>query len=85
MFGKRGPIGQDHKWLNSGEELEIVNDCDYLAFFTNYTGLFVLNQEVLARKGLKALNILLAKLKKYNLTPKTMRQLFDAFVGSILS
>ena len=51
----------------------------------NYTGPYALKQEVLSSKGLKAFTILLAKLRMYKVQPKTMRQLFDAFIGSILS
>lgn len=85
VFRKRGPLRQDEKWFYNGEELETVNDFNYLGVVFNYTGSFTLNQEVLAGKGLKALNILLMKVRTYNLKPKTMCQLFDAFVGSILS
>ena len=43
------------------------------------------NQEILAGKCLKALNILLFKLRQLRIKPSTACQLFDAFVGSILS
>ena len=71
--------------MYNGEELGTVNDFSYLGVVFNYTGSYALNQEVLSNKGLKALNILLAKLRTHKLQPKTMCQLFDAFVGSILS
>ena len=45
---------------------------------------FNLNQEQLASKAVKALNMLLINFKKLPLKPKTLCQLFDAFVGSIL-
>ena len=51
----------------------------------NYNGSYTLNQQTLSGKGLKTINILLTKLRAYNLQPKTTCQRFDAFVGSILS
>ena len=67
------------------EKLEAVNDFNYLGVAFNYTGSYTLNQQTLSGKGLKALNILLSKLRAFKLQPKTTCQLFDAFVGSILS
>ena len=58
---------------------------NYLGTVFNYTGSFALNQEMLIGKGLNALNFLLFNTKTYALTPKVMCQLFDSFVGSILS
>jgi len=51
----------------------------------NYTGSFILNQEQLVGKALKAMNTLLYKCKQYDLKPRILCQLFDAFVGSILN
>ena len=63
----------------------MVNDFNYLGIVFNYTGTFVLNQETLAGKGLKALNVLVANTRIYDFNIKTLCQLFDSFVGSILS
>ena len=65
--------------------IEVVNNFNYLGTCFNYTGTFCLNQEILLGKGLKALNLFVHKLKKYCISPKILFQLFDAFVGSILS
>ena len=62
VFRKRGPLWFDEKLLYNEEELGTVNDFNYLGVVFNYTGSYALNQEVLSGKGLKALNILLAKL-----------------------
>ena len=51
----------------------------------NYTGSFCLNIQQLVGKALKALNVLMINCRKYNMKPKILCQLFDAFVGSILS
>jgi len=62
----------------------VVDNFNYLGTIFNYTGIFSLNQEHLAGKALKALNIPMYKCKKIPLTPKTQCQLFHCFVGSIL-
>ena len=63
----------------------MVRDFNYLGVVFNYTGSFILNQGVLAGKGLKALNVLLSNTRKCNFNLKTLCQLFDSFIGSILS
>ena len=85
VFRKRGGLKDDESWTYNGSPLEVVNDFNYLGTVFNYTGTFALNQEMLIGKGLKALNCLLYNTKTYALTPKVMCQLFDTFVGSILS
>ena len=85
VFRKRGHLLPGEEWFYNGENLETVNDFNYLGVVFNYTGSHMLNQQTLSGKGLKALNILLSKLRAYKLQPKTICQLFDAFVGSILS
>ena len=85
VFRKRGPVFENEKWLYGNSYIEVVNDFNYLGTCFNYTGTFCLNQEVLTGKGLKALNVFLYKIKNYCISPKILCQLFDAFVGSILS
>ena len=85
VFRKRGQIREGESWTYNDEHIEVVNDFNYLGIVFNYTGTFVLNQETLAGKGLKALNVLLANTRKYEFNIKTLCQLFDSFVGSILS
>ena len=72
-------------WTYDSVPLEIVNDFNYLGTVFNYTGTFALYQEKLMEKNLRAMNCLLFNTRNYSLTPKVMCQLFDAFVGSILS
>ena len=62
-----------------------MDNFNYLGTIFNYTGSFVLNQEHLVGKALKALNLLLINCHKYRLKPKIICQLFDSFVGSILN
>ena len=85
VFRKRGQIREGESWTYNDEHIEVVNDFNYLGIVFNYTGTFVLNQETLAGKGLKALNVLVANTRKYDFNIKTLCQLFDSFVGSILS
>ena len=85
VFRKRGRLSLNLKWTYKGSQLDIVNEFNYLGTVFNHTGGFNRNADFLTGKGLKALNALIGNLKKYNLSPKTMCQLFDAFVGSILS
>ena len=85
VFRKRGGLLNNESWSYKGDNIEVVNDFNYLGTVFNYTGTFALNQETLVGKGIKALNCLLYNTKKYCLKPKVMCQLFDAFVGSILS
>ena len=85
VFKKRGQIREGESWTYNNEQHEVVNDFNYLGIAFNYTGTFILNQEALADKGLKALNVLLANTRQYDFNFKTLCQLFDSFVGSILS
>ena len=56
----------------------------YLGTVFSYTGDFEHNNEQIVGKVLKALNVLLMNCK-CKLKPKTLCQLFDSFVGSILN
>ena len=85
VFRKRGRIPQDVQFTFENIILEVVDDFNYLGVIMNYTGTFVLNQQNLLGKGLKAMNTLLANVKTFNFTPKTLCQLFDSFVGSVVS
>ena len=85
VFRKRGQIREGESWTYNNEQHEVVNDFNYLGIVFNYPGTFILNQETLAGKGLKALNVLSANTRKYDFNVKTLCQLFDSFVGSILS
>jgi hypothetical protein len=84
VFRKRGGLRAGENWLYGQDNIEIVNDFNYLGVTLNYTGNFNLNTQTLYGKSLKALNNLVANLKKYETKPKIALQLFDSFIGSIL-
>ena len=85
VFRNRGPVLRNEKWSYNDSDVELVDNFNYLGTVFNYTGTFVLNQETLAGKGLKALNTLLYNTKGLNLKTSVKLQLFDAFVGSTLN
>ena len=85
VFRKRGNVKPDESETYNGEQIVVVRDFNCLGVVFNYTGSFISNQGVLARKGLKTLNVLLSNTRKCNFNLKTLCQLFDSCIGSILS
>ena len=85
VFRNRGPTRNNEHWTFNNFSLEIVDNFNYLGTVFNYTGSFILNQEYLVGKSLKALNVLLFNLKQTPVKISTSLQLFDAFVSSILN
>ena len=85
VFRKRGRLLASENWTYNGNKIETVDTFNYLGTVFNYTGSFSNNIELLAGKGIKALNVLSNQCRKLPLTPKSLCQLFDAFVGSILN
>jgi hypothetical protein len=84
VFRKRGKLRQDEHWTYNGQQLEVVNDFNYLGVVFNYTGNFNLNQEHISGKALRALHVLQMNTRNLNISPKLLCQLFDSFVGSTL-
>ena len=85
VFRKGGRLNRNEKWIYGDKELEIVSNFNYLGVVFSTGGSFSYNQTMLSGKALKAMNVLLNKLKTFNFTLKTYCQLFDSFVTSILS
>ena len=80
---KRGGLLNSEVFTYNGNRLDVVNVFNYLGTVFNYTGNVSLNQQQLVGKGLKALNVLLIKCRKYKVKPKILCKLFDSFIGSI--
>ena len=85
VFRKRGGLKHDEKWTYNGIAIEAVDIFNYLGTLISYNGSFSKNYEYLSGKALKALNALLINCKKLPLSLKVLCQLFDSFVGSVLS
>ena len=75
----------NEKWSYNDTNIDVVDDFNYLGVTFNYTGSFVLNNQCLAGKALKAMNVLFQNVKRLELKPNVSMQLFDAFVGSIIN
>ena len=84
IFRKRGRVDNRLVFTYNDNQLDIVDNFNYLGVVFNYTGTFLLNQQHLSGKGLKAMYTLLCNVRNIDFTPKTLCQLFDSFVGSIL-
>ena len=85
VFRKRGGIKQNEHWNVGLDLLEIVEQFNYLGTVFSSNGKFVYNEEYIAGRAQKSLNFFLKNASKLQLTVKTLCQLFDSFVGSILN
>ena len=85
VFRKRGGTRLNERWIYNNDYIDNVDDFNYLGVTLNYTGNFNLNTQTLYGKGLKAMNVLLSNLRKYECKPRIALQLFDAFVSSIIT
>jgi len=65
--------------------VEVADGFNYLGTVFKYNGNYAFNNDFIIRKALKASNVLLYNCKRYPMKPNVLCQLFDAFVGSILS
>ena len=84
VFRKRGPVLPSEQWYYNNEVLEVVDDFNYLGTVFNHTGSFKLSNQYIIGNSLKAMNVLLINIKKFELCPVISLQLFNAFVGSTL-
>ena len=67
VFRKRGGVKLNESWSYDNNILEVVDNFNYLGTIFNSTGNFSLNQEYLACKALKALNILMYNCKQISI------------------
>ena len=82
---KRRRLKIGEKWTYKGLNVEVVDSFNYLGTVFKYNGNVALNNDFIIGKALKALNVSLYNCKRYPMKPNVLCQLFDAFVGSILS
>ena len=85
VFRKGGNLRQNEKWTYAGENIEIVNNFNYLGIVLSSGGLFVKATNTLVGKALKAMRALLSITKEMQVPVNIMFNLFDSFVGSILN
>ena len=85
VFRKRGPTKDTEVWFYKNEKLEIVKDFNYMGVIFNFTGSFTLHNQYVIGKALRASGVLLSNLYKVEVNPTIALELFDTFVGSILS
>ena len=65
IFRRKEPLLCNEMWYYDNIQVNVVNDFNYLGTCFNYTGTCVLNQEILAGNGLKAINVLFHNVKKF--------------------
>ena len=65
-------------------QLDTVDNINYLGVVFNYAGILLINQHHLSEKSLKAMYTLLCNVRNIDFTPKTLCQLSDSFVGPIM-
>ena len=85
VFRKGGNLRQNEKWTYVGENIEIVNNFNYLGIVLSSGGSFVKATNTLVGKALKAMHALLSITKEMQVPVNIMFNLFDSFVGSILN
>lgn len=85
VFRKGGNLRQNEKWTYAGEDIEIVNNFNYLGIVLSSGGSFVKATNTLVGKALKAMHALLSITKEMQVPVNIMFNLFDSFVGSILN
>ena len=85
VFRNRGNIHTHEKWFYNNNEIDIVDSFNYLGVIFNYTGSFAKNNDYVVGKALKALSAFMYNCRSVPIRPNLLCQLFDAFVGSVLS
>ena len=75
----------DDKWYYNGEELEVVNEFNYLGFLLSFNGKFGNSQKRIAEQGRKAMYALNIICKKHCFNIVTKISIFDTYVKSVMS
>ena len=85
VFRKGGVLSQNETWTFDSNEIEIVNNFNYLGVVLSSGGSYVKATNTLAGKALKAINSLMAITKEKEVPIDIMLSLFYSFVGPILN
>jgi hypothetical protein len=83
VFRKGGLI--NHTWIYNNETLKQVDSFNYLGMCLNFNGKFNVTQKKLADQGQTVLFGLNCNFQKFEFNAETHCQLFDMYVGSIIS
>ena len=78
MFRKGGLLSQQERWAYGNEEIEIVNNFNYLGVVLSSGGSFIKATSTLSGKALKAANSLLQITKDKEVPVDVMFGLFDS-------
>ena len=85
IFRNGGRLRENEHWTYDDNDLEIVDEFNYLGMLFFYTGKFARTQKHLAEQGRKALFSIYSKIKEFDFNFETMLSIFDTYVNSILS
>ena len=85
VFRNGGVLRENDKWFYHGNEIEVVNEFNYLGLLFNYNGKFSKTQKHAADQGRKANFALSAKLMNHCFNVETQLSVFDTYVNSILN
>lgn len=76
----------DYRWYLNGESIEVVEQYNYLGLTYRANGCWTEAKLELARRGSRALNMMLANMKKFGyLEPRIMLKMFDSKIVPILT
>ena len=78
VFRNGGNLRENETWLYQGEEIEIVQQFNYLGMNFNYNGKFNITQKHVADQGRKALFAINSALKQCNFNTETKCAVFDS-------
>jgi hypothetical protein len=85
VFRNGGRIKENEKWVYNDQNIEVVNNFNYLGMFFNYNGNFHQTQKHVAGQGRKALFSISNSLRSHFFDDETQCSILDSYVHSILS
>ena len=85
VFRNGGNIRNNEKWYYNNENIEIVNEFNYLGLLLNYNGKFFKTQKHISEQGQKALFAILNVCNSNYFNIETCLSVFDTYVSSVLN